>query len=124
MTFPLIFEVYKPRERLQPGEKYLTKPEIAGAMMRKLRSMGFRFNLVLADSLYGESGKNFLSVLNELELNFIVAIRSNHRAWGITGSKIKYSNWQRFRRVFSDLSSENRYIREIICGKLQSGIGK
>lgn len=117
MTFPLIFEVYKPRERLQPGEKYLTKPEIAGAMIRKLRSMGFRFNLVLADSLYGESGKNFLSVLNELELKFIVAIRSNHRAWGITDSKIKYSNWQRFRRVFSDLSSENRYIREIICGK-------
>lgn len=59
MTFPLIFEVSKPRERLQPGEKYLTKPEIAGAMIRKLQSMGFRFNLVLADSLYGESGKNF-----------------------------------------------------------------
>ncbi len=122
MTFPLIFEVYKPRERLQLGEKYLTKPEIAEAMIRKLRSMGFRFNLVLADSLYGESGKNFLTVLNELELNFIVAIRSNHRAWGITDSKIKYSTWQRFRRVFSDLSSENRYIREIICGK-KSEIG-
>ncbi|WP_414519917.1 IS701 family transposase [Nostoc sp. PCC 9305] len=117
MTFPLIFEVYKPRERLQPGDKYLTKPEIAGIMIRKLRSMGFRFNLVLADSLYGESSKNFLSVLNELNLNFIVAIRSNHRAWGITDSKVKYSDWQRFKRVFSDLSSENRYIREIICGK-------
>lgn len=117
MTFPLIFEVYKPRERLQPGEKYLTKPEIAGIMIRKLRSMGFRFNLVLADSLYGESSKNFLSVLNEFNLNFIVAIRSNHRAWGITDSKVKYSGWQRFKRVFSDLSSENRYIREIICGE-------
>lgn len=117
MTFPLIFEIYKPRERLQPGDKYLTKPEIAGIMIRKLRSMGFRFNLVLADSLYGESGKNFLQVLNELNLNFIVAIRSNHRAWGVTESKVKYSDWQRFKRVFSDLSSENRYIREIICGK-------
>ncbi len=116
MTFPLIFEVYKPRERLQPGDQYLTKPEIAGKMIRKLRSMGFKFNLVLGDSLYGESGKNFLSVLNELNLNFIVAIRSNHRAWGITDSKIKYSPWQKFKRVFSDLSSENRYIREIICG--------
>lgn len=115
MTFPLIFEVYKPRERLQPGEKYLTKPEIAGVMIRKLRSMGFRFNLVLADSLYGESSKNFFSVLNELNLKFIVAIRSNHRAWGITDSEVKYSDWQRFKRVFSDLSSENRYIREIIC---------
>jgi len=115
MTFPLIFEVYKPRERLQAGETYLTKPEIAGIMIRKLRSMGFRFNLVLADSLYGESSKSFLNVLNEFNLNFIVAVRSNHRAWGIRDSKVKYSHWQKFKRVFSDLSSENRYIREIIC---------
>lgn len=80
MTFPLMFEISKPRERLQPGDKYLTKPEIAAIMMRKLKSMGFRFNLVLADSLYGESGKNFVQVLDELNLNFLVAIRSNHRA--------------------------------------------
>jgi SRSO17 transposase len=56
MTFLLIFEVSKPRERLQPGYKYLTQPEIAGIMIIKLRSRGFRFNLILADSLYGESG--------------------------------------------------------------------
>jgi SRSO17 transposase len=54
MTFPLLFEVYKHRERLQPGDKYFTKPEIAAMMMRKLQSMGFKFNLVLADSLDGE----------------------------------------------------------------------
>lgn len=78
ITFPLLFEVYKPRERLQPGDKYCTKPEIAARLMRKLQSMGFKFNLVLADSLYGESGKNFISVLDELNLNYIVAIRSNH----------------------------------------------
>ncbi|WP_017313936.1 IS701 family transposase [Mastigocladopsis repens] len=134
MTFPLIFEVSKPRERLQPGDKYLTKPEIAAMMIKELRSMGFRFNLVLADSLYGEqrvgrlcrleatanpegeSGKNFIQILNDFHLNFIVAIRSNHKAWGVTGSEVKYSEWQRFKRVFSNLSSENRYIREIICG--------
>lgn len=51
MTFPLLFEVYKPRERLLPGDKYLTKPEIAAKMIKKLRAMGFKFNLVLADSL-------------------------------------------------------------------------
>jgi SRSO17 transposase len=57
MTFPLIFEVSKPRERLQPGYKYLTQPEIAGGIrIRELRLRGFRFNLILADSLYGESG--------------------------------------------------------------------
>jgi len=54
MTFPLLFEVYKPKERLKPGEQYHTKPEIAAMLMRKLESMGFKFNLVLADSLYGE----------------------------------------------------------------------
>lgn len=40
MTFPLMFEIYKPKERLQPGDKYLTKPEIAAIMIRKLQSMG------------------------------------------------------------------------------------
>lgn len=35
MTFPLLFEVYKPRERLQPGDKYRTKPEIAAMLMRR-----------------------------------------------------------------------------------------
>jgi len=46
MTFPLLFEVYKPKERLKPGEQYHTKPEIAAMLMRKLESMGFKFNLV------------------------------------------------------------------------------
>ena len=117
MTFPLMFEVYKPKERLQSGDKYSTKPEIAAGMMRKLQSMGFRFNLVLADSLYGESGKNFIQVLNELDLKFIVAIRSNHQAWTFSNNRVQYLKWHKFQRVFSDLSTEVRYIREIICGK-------
>jgi len=36
--------------------------------------MGFKFKLVLADSLYGESDSNFVSVLCELQLDFVVAI--------------------------------------------------
>jgi len=43
-----------------------------------------------------------------------VAIRSNHRVWRIIDSEFKYSDLQIFKRVFSDLNSENRYIREII----------
>jgi len=102
MTFPLLFEVYKPKERLKPGEQYHTKPEIA-AMMRKLES-GFKFNLVLADSLYGESGTNFISVLDELNLNYIVAIKSFRRA--TPRQRIQYLKWHRFKRVFSDLTRE------------------
>jgi len=50
-------------------------------MMRDLKAMGFRFSLVLADSLYGESGSGFVNVLYELKLDFAVAIRSNHAVW-------------------------------------------
>jgi len=55
ITVPL-FEVYKPKERLKPADIYRSKPEIAAGMIRELKAMGFRFKLVLADSLYGESG--------------------------------------------------------------------
>lgn len=117
MTFPLLFEVYKPREKLKPEDKYLTKPQIGAMLIRKLQSMGFKFNLVLADSLYGESGTNFISVLDELDLNYLVAIRSNHSVDLLKGQYTQYLKWHKFKRVFSDLSSENRFIREIIHGK-------
>lgn len=79
--------------------------------------MGFNFNLVLADSLYGESGTNFISVLNELNLNYIVAIRSNHSVELLPRQSIQYLKWHKFKRVFSDLTTEYRFIREIIPGK-------
>ena len=59
MTFPLLFEVYKPKEKLLEKDRYLSKPEIAAAMIRELQAIGFKFKLVLADSLYGESSSNF-----------------------------------------------------------------
>ena len=79
--------------------------------------MGFNFNLVLADSLYGESGTNFISVLNELNLNYIVAIRSNHSVELLPRQSLQYLKWLRFKRVFSDLTTEYRFTREIIPGK-------
>lgn len=117
MTFPLLFEIYKPREKFKLGDKYLTKPQIGAMLIRKLQSMGFKFNLVLADSLYGESGTNFVSVLDELGLNYLVAIRSNHYLDLLKYQYTQYLKWQRFKRVFSDLSSENRFTREIVHGK-------
>jgi len=54
ITVPLLFEVYKPKERLKPEDSYRSK-EIAAGMMRDLKAMGFRFSLVLADSLYGRA---------------------------------------------------------------------
>jgi SRSO17 transposase len=45
--------------------------------MLPLKAWGFKIKLVLADSLYGESG-DVIRCLEKLELEFIVAIRSNH----------------------------------------------
>jgi len=78
--------------------------------------------LVLADSLYGESGT--VSVLDELNLNYIVAIRSNHSVELLPRQRIQYLKWHRFKRVFSDLTREYRFIREIIPGKREKGTGR
>lgn len=117
ITIPLLFEIYKPKERLKKEDTYRSKPEIAAEMMRELQAMGFRFKLVLADSLYGESGCGFVNVLYELKLNFVVAIRTNHAVWLPRGQTVRCNRWRKFERVFSDGKTELRYIREIIYGK-------
>jgi SRSO17 transposase len=111
MTFPLIFEVYKPKERLERGDTYRTKPEIAAILIQKLQAIEFKFKLVLADSLYGESDGNFVSLLNQLKLNFVVATWSNHAAWLPPGQRVRQNQWRKFDRVFSDGSTQQRYIR-------------
>jgi len=116
ITLPLTFEVYKPKERLKEEDKYLTKPEIAALMIRELQGMGFQINLVLADSLYGESGVNFIDILYKLKLRFAVAIRSNHAVLLLHGQKVRSNRWRKFERVFSNGSKEVRYVREIIFG--------
>jgi SRSO17 transposase len=116
MTFPLTFEVYKPHERLKAGDQYKTKPEIAAEIIRELKALGFKIELVLADSLYGESGSSFLSILDEFNLSYCVAIRSNHGVWMPLHEKVRSNKWRKFDRIFSDGKTEERYIREIIFG--------
>jgi SRSO17 transposase len=55
VTFPLAFRLYKPRRRLQPGDVYKSKPQLAVERIEELTAQGFPFRVVLADSLYGES---------------------------------------------------------------------
>ncbi len=117
MTFPLMFEVYKPKQRLLESDVYQTKPEIAASMIRKIRELGFKFKLVLADSLDGESESNFISVLCKLQLKFVVAIRSNHGVWLPQGQKVRSNRAATLQRIFSDGKQETRYIREIVFGK-------
>jgi SRSO17 transposase len=48
------------------GDTYKSKPEIPGGIVKELLEKGFKIKRVLGDSEYGESGSNFLSVLEEL----------------------------------------------------------
>lgn len=116
ITFPLLFKVYKPRKRLQPGDTYKTKPELAVELIQELQQWGFRFEVVLADSLYGESG-DFISELEKHHLKYVVAIRSNHGVWLPPGQRVRYTNWRPFERIFTNGDHQTRYIREIIFGQ-------
>lgn len=117
MILPLTFEVYKPRERLKAKEEYQSKPQIAAQMIRQLQALGFVFELVLADSLYGESKVNFVNVLDELKLPYILAIRSNHALWLPQDQEVYQEPWQEFKRTFSNGTTEVRYMAEVIYGK-------
>ncbi len=119
ITYPLSFKIFKPRHRLKEGDVYKTKPQLAEEIIRELQAFGFRFKLVLADSLYGESG-NVIGVLEELKLSFIVAIPSNHGVLVASGQRVRYNTWRAYQQNLSHRQAERRYIREIIFGKRRS----
>ena len=117
MTFPLKFKIFKPKERLKEGDKYQTKPELGAEIVKELKEMGFKIKRVLADSLYGESDSNFISVVRELGIEYAVGIRSNHGVWLPKGQKVRANKWRAFKHIRWDRKEETRYIREIIYGK-------
>ncbi len=73
ITFPLIFQVFKPRETLKESDKYKTKIELATEIITELLNFGFKIELVLSDSLYGESSQ-FIRRLEKHKLPYVVAI--------------------------------------------------
>ncbi len=114
LTFPLAFEVYKPHSRLKAGDVYRTKPQLAASLLRVVQQAGFAIDLVLADSLYGESDK-FLEALGDLP--FVVALHQDHGAWLLPGEHIRYTRWRPFLRTYSNGQQQQRYIREVIYGQ-------
>lgn len=116
ITFPLIFKVFKPKGTLKESDTYKTKIELASSIITELINFGFKIELVLADSLYGEAS-SFIRTLENHKLSWVVAIRSNHGVWLSCDSKVRANKWCEFERIFSNEKSETRYIREIVFGK-------
>jgi SRSO17 transposase len=116
ITYPLMFQIFKPKKCLKPEDNYRSKPQIAIEIMQQLTQWGFKIKLVLADSLYGESG-DVVACLERLQLKFIVAIRSNHGVLMAPGTIKRYNGWKEYQQKLSHHPSETRYLREIIFGK-------
>jgi SRSO17 transposase len=119
LTFPRLFKVFKPEKRLKAQDRYQTKPQLAVDLVRAVRQAGLRIELVLADSLYGESSA-FVETLLEQNLPLVVAIGDNHGVWLGPDQHIRYTRWRPCARTFSDGSQEQRYLREIIFGQRDS----
>ena len=116
LTYPLLFKIFKPRHRLKAGDEYKTKPQLAVELLKELRAYGFTIELVLADSLYGESG-DVTGELSQQQLPYIVAIRSNHSVLMPKGWKVRDNRWHGYQQLLSHRQGEQRWIREIIFGK-------
>lgn len=116
LTFPLICKIFKPQKSLLSKDSYKTKIELANEMVEELIDFGFTIELVLADSLYGESS-SFLDTLDKYQIPWIVAIRTNHRVWMLPGQIVRKNRWCKIERIFSNGTSEIRSVREIIFGK-------
>lgn len=65
-TFPLLFKVFKPKQRLKEDDEYQTKLQLTQTIIQELVEFGFKIELVLADSLDGESHP-FVELLGSVE---------------------------------------------------------
>lgn len=92
ITFPLIFKVFKPQKILKAEDQYKTKIELATEIITELKDLDFKIELVLADSLYGESSQ-FRRKLAEYNLAYVVAIRSNHAVWLPANQRVRANKW-------------------------------
>lgn len=113
ITFPLIWKIFKPRETLKEGDGYKTKIELAQEIIKELVELPLNINLVLADSLYGESS-DFIQTLENFNLSYIMGVSDNHGVWLLPGKKLRSNKWHEFKRITTHEKIETRFTRQII----------
>lgn len=119
LTYPLLFKIFKPKSRLQADDEYKTKPQLAIEILQEVKALGFQVELVLADSLYGESG-DVIRTIEHLGWSYIVAIRSNHGVLVGPGQRVRYNRWRAYDQPLVGHPAQRRHIREIIFGQRRS----
>lgn len=111
----MFFKIFKPKSRLKADDEYKTKPQLAIEILQEVKALGLQVELVLADSLYGESGA-VISTIEQLGWSYIVAIRSNHGVLVGPGQRVRYNRWRAYDQPLVRHAIERRHIREIIFG--------
>jgi len=114
-----MFKIFKPKSRLKADDPYKTKPQFAIEILQEVKALGFEVELVLADSLYGESG-DVIRTIEQLGWSYIVAIRSNHGVLVGPGQRVRYNRWRAYDQALVGHPTERRHIREIIFGHRRS----
>jgi len=115
LTYPLLFKSFKPKSRLKPDDSYKTKPQLAIEILQEVKALGFEVELVLAGSLYGESG-DVINTIEQFGWSYIVALRSNHGVLVGPGQRVRYNRWRAYDQAQVGHPTERRHIREIIFG--------
>ena len=71
------------KTRVPKEVKFQTKPQIAAEMIRRTRAAGkVRFDWIVADSLYGDSG-DFLDALEAMPQRYLVEVKKNTLVWTV-----------------------------------------
>ncbi|MGG6270890.1 transposase [Leptolyngbya sp. AN03gr2] len=112
-VYPLAFQVFKPRSRLEPNDQYKTKSEIALELIREISKAGFRVELILTDSLHDEE-TDFISVIEQLNLPYIIAVHRRKDALFASEQLTHIGDWRTYNLLESLLKSQLQgRIREV-----------
>lgn len=78
-VFPLMFEVFKPRDRLRPGDRFKTKTQLAIDMIEQLLKLQSKIEVVLLDGFCGDEWSSSLNMLDGIYLDYIITVRPNYQ---------------------------------------------
>ena len=123
VTFPLLFEAFKPEKRLKPGERHRSKVKVARASLDEVASWGLAVELVVADALYGEAS-DFIQALRQHRWGYAVAVRTDHAVWLPAESEVYTLPWQAVERHLADGEVEVRWAQEVVYGQAGTEPGR
>ncbi len=105
------------KTRVPRAVKFQTKPQIAAEMIRRTLAGGkVRFDWIIADELYGDSGE-FLDSLDAMQQRYLLEVRKNTLVWTADPATLpgKTPGPKKRRKLGSYRYQEVRSAREIVA---------